>query len=101
MAERIMASRRLFSATMEGLGVAANIATTLDLSTRIASSCLQHSKEVKNPKHDIAKLRRHVLDIQHAAEAIHVLLGRPSSRGLMVQEPAKDATGAAQLERRE
>ncbi|KAK4075184.1 hypothetical protein Purlil1_12769 [Purpureocillium lilacinum] len=76
---------------MEGLGVAANIAAILDLAARITSSCLQYSKDVKNAKHDIAKLRRHVLDLQHVAEALHVPLVRPGSEGLRASQQLRNS----------
>ncbi|KAL3962997.1 hypothetical protein ACCO45_004520 [Purpureocillium lilacinum] len=71
---------------MEGLGIAANVIALVELSAKVTSLCLDYSKAVKNAKNDIARLRREVIALQHAATNVDKLLIGPCGERLKTSQ---------------
>ncbi|GFP58633.1 hypothetical protein TASIC1_0010044400 [Trichoderma asperellum] len=67
---------------MEGPGVATSIFAVVELSAKVASLCLQYSKDVKHAKDDILRLRGQVTDLENTSRTIQELLESPDSAKL-------------------
>lgn len=67
---------------MEGLGVAASIIAVVDLSAKIASLCLQYTKDVKHAKDDITRLCRQVIELGNTLHSVQQLLDSPDGARL-------------------
>ncbi|KAH6986760.1 hypothetical protein EDB80DRAFT_874790 [Ilyonectria destructans] len=67
---------------MEGLSVASNIIAAVDLSTKVASLCLQYSKLIKNDKVDIDQLHREATNLKAVSKNAQKLLNSPNRRRL-------------------
>ena len=63
---------------MEGLGVAASVIAVVELSAKVASLCLQYSKDVKHAKDDIIRLRKQVIDLENVSASVTGLLDGPN-----------------------
>ncbi|EGU72230.1 hypothetical protein FOXB_17261, partial [Fusarium oxysporum f. sp. conglutinans Fo5176] len=66
----------------EALGVASSVIAVVDLSAKVFSLCLQYSREVKNAKDDIERLRKEVADFQTTAEQVRDLVEGPRGQEL-------------------
>ncbi|KAK2002306.1 WD40 repeat-like protein [Colletotrichum falcatum] len=77
----------------EAFGLAVNIATIVELSTKIAKVCLQYSKEVTNAREEIARVEKEVLNLKVVAESASELLEGPHGATL---KTSKSLLSAAQ-----
>jgi hypothetical protein len=74
---------------MEGVGVAANIIAVVDLSAKVATLCLQYSKEVSSARADIERLHTQVEHLATTLQATRRLVegtkgqSLPTSQGLV------------------
>ncbi|KAL5583777.1 hypothetical protein FOVSG1_015128 [Fusarium oxysporum f. sp. vasinfectum] len=59
------------------LGVASSTIAVVDLSAKVLSLCLQYSREVKNAKDDIERLRKEVAAFQATTERLQTLIEGP------------------------
>lgn len=66
----------------EALGVASSIIAVVDLSAKVLSLSLQYSREAKNAKADIERLRKEVADFQTATEQVRHLVEGPRGQEL-------------------
>ncbi|EWZ77345.1 hypothetical protein FOWG_18235 [Fusarium oxysporum f. sp. lycopersici MN25] len=64
---------------MEALGVASSVVAVIDLSAKVLSLCFQYSREVKNARDDIERLRKEVAAFQATTEELESLV--EGSRG--------------------
>ncbi|KAH6680037.1 kinesin light chain 3 [Plectosphaerella plurivora] len=73
---------------MEGIGIAANIIAVVDLSAKVATLCLQYSKEVASARADIQRLHHQVEHLGNTMQAAKSLVERteldllPTSKNL-------------------
>ncbi|KAK1984140.1 WD40-repeat-containing domain protein [Colletotrichum cereale] len=79
----------------EVLGLAVNIATVIDLSTKIAKVCFQYSKDVKNAREEIARLEEETLNLKAVAESASKLLEGPHGATLKTSQTLLGAAQAA------
>jgi hypothetical protein len=70
----------------EALGVASSVIAVVDLSAKVFSLCLQYSREVKNSKGDIERLRKEVATFQDTTEKLKALLEGPRGRELKASQ---------------
>ncbi|KAK2031203.1 hypothetical protein LX32DRAFT_681326 [Colletotrichum zoysiae] len=80
----------------EALGLAVNIATVVDLSTKIAKTCVQYSKEVNNAREDIARVKEETLNLKTVAESVARLLEGPRGATLKTSQTLLGAAQAAE-----
>ncbi|KAI3572621.1 hypothetical protein IWW34DRAFT_637073 [Fusarium oxysporum f. sp. albedinis] len=66
----------------EALGVASSVIAVVELSVKVLSLCLQYSREVKNAKDDIEKLRKEVATFKVTADGLKALLETPHGKEL-------------------
>ncbi|KAM6505293.1 hypothetical protein FSOLCH5_014522 [Fusarium solani] len=66
----------------EALGVASSVIAVVDMSAKVFSLCLQYSREVKNAKDDIERLRKEVAGFETTAEQVQKLLKGPRGQQL-------------------
>ncbi|KAJ4194598.1 hypothetical protein NW759_016499 [Fusarium solani] len=66
----------------EALGVASSVIAVVDLSAKVLSLCLQYSREVKNAKDDIERLRKEVADFQTTTQQVRDLVEGPRGQEL-------------------
>ncbi|KAL7904007.1 hypothetical protein GGI35DRAFT_248894 [Trichoderma velutinum] len=83
---------------MEGLGVATSILTVVELSAKVASLCLQYSKEVKHAKDDILRLRGQITDLGNASRAFQELIESSNSAKLKASQQLRVAIYSSQLQ---
>ncbi|KAH6988788.1 hypothetical protein BKA56DRAFT_512722, partial [Ilyonectria sp. MPI-CAGE-AT-0026] len=85
----------------EALGVASSVIAVVDLSAKVFSLCLQYSREVKNAKDDIERLRKEVADFKTTAEQVQKLLKGPRGQQLEASQQLDSAIngGHATLEK--
>src|SRR2546423_5385235 len=76
---------------MEPLGVAVNVINVVNLSAKIASLCIQYSRDVKNAKSDIESLQREVVSLSHTFQEVERLLHGPDSVRLSASQELRDA----------
>ncbi|RFU81388.1 vegetative incompatibility het-e-1 [Trichoderma arundinaceum] len=81
---------------MEGLGVATSIFSVVELSAKVASLCLQYSKDVKHAKDDILRLRGQISDLENASKTIQELLESPNSAKLKASQQLHVAIHSSQ-----
>jgi conjugal transfer/entry exclusion protein len=67
---------------MEGLGVAASVLTVIELSAKIASVCVQYSRQVKHAAEDIDRLQGEVKSLQDMLQNVKQLLNSPNGARL-------------------
>ncbi|KAL0942293.1 Vegetative incompatibility protein HET-E-1-like protein 7 [Colletotrichum truncatum] len=67
---------------MEGLGVAANVIAVVDLSAKVASICLQYSKDVKNARDEIMRVEKELNTLKYVASGASDLLEGPQGAKL-------------------
>ncbi|WDK08881.1 vegetative incompatibility protein HET-E-1 [Colletotrichum graminicola] len=79
----------------EAFGLAVNIATIVELSTKIAKVCLQYSKEVKNAKEEIDRVEKETLNLKTVAESASELLEGPHGATLKTSQTLVGAAQAA------
>ncbi|KAM0363087.1 hypothetical protein ACHAO7_011407 [Fusarium culmorum] len=70
----------------EALGVASSVIAVIDLSVKVSSLCLQYSREVKNAKDDIEKLREEVATFQATAKELQTLVEGPRGKELKASQ---------------
>ncbi|RKK75904.1 hypothetical protein BFJ68_g18070 [Fusarium oxysporum] len=70
----------------EALGVASSVIAVVDLSAKVFSLCLQYSREVKNAKNDIGRLRKEVVAFQDITEKLKALLEEPRGKELKASQ---------------
>ncbi|RKL05933.1 Vegetative incompatibility protein HET-E-1 [Fusarium oxysporum] len=75
----------------EALGVASSVIAVVDLSAKVFSLCLQYSREVKNAKDDIEKLREEVATFQTTAKELQTLVEGPRGKELKVSQQLTSA----------
>ena len=61
----------------EGLGIAASAIAVIELAAKVASLCLQYSKDVQGARDDIARLQRTTTDLQNMSKSVKELLDGP------------------------
>ncbi|KAK3192426.1 hypothetical protein K4F52_001639 [Lecanicillium sp. MT-2017a] len=71
---------------MEGLSVAASVIAVVELSAKVASLCLQYSKDVKHAKDNIVRLRLQVTDLGYASASVQQLLDGPNGSSLKASQ---------------
>ena len=64
----------------EGLGIAASAIAVIELAAKVASLCLQYSKDVQGARDDIARLQRTTTDLQNMSRSVKELLDGPHKR---------------------
>ncbi|KAH7030641.1 kinesin light chain 3 [Microdochium trichocladiopsis] len=64
---------------MEGLGVAASVIAVVDLSAKVATICLQYSKEVLSARADIQRFQSQVKHLGVALQATQHLVGQDAA----------------------
>ncbi|KAL6406380.1 vegetative incompatibility protein HET-E-1 [Ilyonectria robusta] len=67
---------------MEGLGVAVNVITVVELSVKVASLCLQYAKDVKNAAADIERLQKEVTNLHKVSKEVQSLVKSPNGAKL-------------------
>ncbi|PNP52690.1 hypothetical protein FNYG_15820 [Fusarium nygamai] len=70
----------------EALGVASSVIAVVDLSAKVLSLCLQYSREVKNARDDIERLREEVAAFQGTTEKLKALIEEPRGRELKASQ---------------
>ncbi|CZS75076.1 unnamed protein product [Fusarium graminearum] len=87
----------------EALGVASSIIAVVDLSAKVFSLCLQYSREVKNAKGDIERLRKEVAAFQDTTKELEALVEGPRGKELSASQQLKSALedGRSRLEKLE
>lgn len=81
---------------MEAVGVAASITALIDLSAKIASVCLQYSKDVKNAKDDILRLLQEVNSLRSTSDDVKRLLDGPKGTRLKSSQKLSSAVNNSQ-----
>ncbi|GKT86188.1 vegetative incompatibility protein HET-E-1 [Colletotrichum tofieldiae] len=79
----------------EALGLAVNIVTIVELSTKIAKVCLQYSKDVKNARAEIARVQGEILSLKAIAESVSALLEDPQGATLKASQKLSGAVQGA------
>ncbi|KAF5264886.1 hypothetical protein FOXYS1_4317 [Fusarium oxysporum] len=84
----------------EALGVASSVIAVVDLSAKVFSLCLQYSREVKNAKGDIERLRKEVATFQATTKKLQILIEGPRGKELSASQQLKSAIedGRSRLE---
>lgn len=67
---------------MDGLSAAASVLAVVDMSAKVASLLFQYSREVKNAKEDIARVRVQVDSLKNASESVQQHLRGPDGAKL-------------------
>ncbi|KAK7575246.1 hypothetical protein V3481_017210 [Fusarium oxysporum f. sp. vasinfectum] len=70
----------------EALGVASSVIAVVDLSAKVFFLCLQYSREVKNAKDDIERLRKEVAGFQDTTKELKALLEGPRGKELKTSQ---------------
>ncbi|KZL64331.1 hypothetical protein CI238_03823 [Colletotrichum incanum] len=79
----------------EAFGLVVNIATIVELSTKIAAICLQYSKDVKNAREEIARVEEEILNLKAIAESVSALLEGPRGATLKASQKSLGAVRGA------
>ncbi|KAF5624061.1 wd40 repeat protein [Fusarium sp. NRRL 25303] len=84
----------------EALGVASSVIAVVDLSAKVFSLCLQYSREVKNAKDDIERLRKEVTAFQDTIKKLQTLVEGHRGKELSASQQLKSAIddGRSKLE---
>ncbi|RYP18641.1 hypothetical protein DL767_009786 [Monosporascus sp. MG133] len=87
----------------EGLGVAASAIAVIDLSAKVASLCLQYSKDVKHAKDDIIRIHEEVIRLKNTSTDVQNLVNSPRGAKLKTSQKLGDTLkdSQSQLERLE
>ncbi|KAG7412993.1 Vegetative incompatibility protein HET-E-1 [Fusarium oxysporum f. sp. rapae] len=87
----------------EALGVVSSVIAVVDLSAKVFSLCLQYSREVKNAKDDIKRLRVEVATFQVTTKKLQILVEEPRGKELSASQQLKSAIedGRSRLEKLE
>ncbi|KAI7762193.1 hypothetical protein LZL87_006588 [Fusarium oxysporum] len=87
----------------EALGVVSSVIAVVDLSAKVFSLCLQYSREVKNAKDDIKRLRVEVATFQVTTKKLQILVEGPRGKELSASQQLKSAIedGRSRLEKLE
>ncbi|KAF5973809.1 vegetative incompatibility protein het-e-1 [Fusarium bulbicola] len=75
----------------EALGVASSVIAVVELSAKIFSLCLRYSRDVKNAKGDIERLREEVATFQTTAKELLTLVEGPRGKELKVSQQLTSA----------
>jgi hypothetical protein len=76
---------------MDGLGVAASLIGVVELSSKIASSCIQYSLAVKHAKADIKRLGVEVDSLNKLLREVEKLLKRPEKAQFAASQKLRGA----------
>lgn len=76
---------------MEGLGAAASVIAVIDLSAKIAQTCSQYIKEVKNVENDVKRLQEETNNLHAILEDVGQLLEGPESTRLKSSQKLENA----------
>ncbi|KAH7201215.1 hypothetical protein DER44DRAFT_632312, partial [Fusarium oxysporum] len=68
----------------DAFGIASSVIAVVDLSVKVLSLCLQYSREVRNAKGDIERLRKEVAAFQDTTKKPQTLVEGPRGRELSV-----------------
>ena len=74
----------------EGLGIAASAIAVIELSAKVASLCLQYSKDVQGARDDIARLQRTTTDLHNMSRSVKELLDGPHRERLKASRQLQD-----------
>ncbi|KAH7202847.1 hypothetical protein BKA60DRAFT_499219, partial [Fusarium oxysporum] len=87
----------------EALGVSASVIAVVELSAKVFSLCLQYSREVKNAKDDIERLREEIATFQATTEELQTLIKGPHGKELKSSQRLKSTIedGRSRLEKLE
>ncbi|KAF5970220.1 vegetative incompatibility het-e-1 [Fusarium coicis] len=77
----------------EALGVASSVIAVVELSAKVFSLCLRYSRDVKNAKGDIERLREEVATFQTTAKELQTLVEGPRGKELKVSQQLTSAIG--------
>jgi metal-responsive CopG/Arc/MetJ family transcriptional regulator len=85
---------------MAGIGEAASVIAIIDLSVKVASLCVQYSREVAGAKKEITSLQEELGALQNVLNQLNKLLDQPNGAKLSTAPGIKRALGAikAQLQ---
>ena len=70
----------------EGLGIAASAIAVIELAAKVASLCLQYSKDVQGARDDIARLERTATELRNWSERVKGLLNGPHGESLKASQ---------------
>ncbi|RYO82674.1 hypothetical protein DL764_009575 [Monosporascus ibericus] len=74
----------------EGLGVAASTIAVIELSAKVASLCLQYSKDVKHAKEDIIRIHEEVIRLKNTSKEVQNLVNSPRGAKLKASQKLGD-----------
>ncbi|RYP17146.1 hypothetical protein DL765_004679 [Monosporascus sp. GIB2] len=74
----------------EGLGVAASAIAVIELSAKVASMCLQYSKDVKHAKEDITRIHEEIIRLKNTSEEVQSLVNSPRGAKLKASQKLGD-----------
>ncbi|RYP78020.1 hypothetical protein DL770_006952 [Monosporascus sp. CRB-9-2] len=74
----------------EGLGVAASAIAVIELSAKVASLCLQYSKNVKHAKEDITRIHDEVIRLKNTSKEVQNLVNSPRGTKLKASQKLGD-----------
>ena len=81
----------------EALGVVSSVIAVVDLSAKVFALCLRYSREVKNAKDDIEKLREEVATFQATTKELQALVEGPRGKELKASQQVKSAVENGRL----
>ena len=83
---------------MAELGLLANVIAVVDLSAKIASICVQYSRDVKHAKVNIERFKREVDSVTNLLQDVTALLQGAGKTSLPTSTKLKDALGECKIQ---
>ena len=83
---------------MAELGLVANVIAVVDLSAKIASSCYQYSRDVKDVKADIERFQREIERVSKLLRHVQALVEGADKTSLLTSEQLKNALAECKME---
>ena len=83
---------------MAELGLGANVIAVVDLSAKIASSCYQYSRDVKDAKADIERFEREIERVSKLLRHVQALLEGADETSLSTSDELKNALAECKME---
>lgn len=83
---------------MAELGLLANVIAVVDLSAKIASICVQYSRDVKHAKANIERFKREVDSVTNLLQDVTALLQGAGKTSLPTSTKLKDALGECEMQ---
>ncbi|RYP16410.1 hypothetical protein DL766_009126 [Monosporascus sp. MC13-8B] len=74
----------------EGLGVAASAIAVIELSAKVASLCLQYSKDVKHAEEDIIRIHEEIIRLKNISKEVQNLVNSPRGAKLEASQKLGD-----------